>query len=78
MSTQTQEQNQVQEDVQNTTNSSEENVRPIFDEIEEMNPGAAVNVLIQASQMAQASGALTTRDSVMLAKAISVLRPGTI
>lgn len=56
----------------------EQEITPIFEEIEGMNPGAAVNVLIQAGQMAQASGALTTRDSVMLAKAISVLRPGTI
>ena len=49
-----------------------------FEEVKGMNPGAAVEVLIQASQMAQASGALTVRDSVMLAAAITTLRPGTI
>jgi len=59
-------------------NTTQEEITPIFEEVEGMNPGAAVEVLIQASQMAQASGALTVRDSVMLAKAISTLRPGTI
>ena len=59
-------------------NTTQEEITPIFDEVEGMNPGAAVEVLIQASQMAQASGALTVRDSVMLAKAIATLRPGTI
>ena len=61
----------------NQTESTEE-LNPIFDEIKDMNPGAAVNVLIQASQMAQSAGALTVRDSVMLAQAISILRPGSI
>jgi len=56
----------------------EESITPIFDQIEGMEPGAAVNVLIQAAQMAQSSGALTVRDSVMVAKAISVLQPGSI
>ena len=59
-------------------NTTQEEITPIFDEVEGMNPGAAVEVLIQAGQMAQASGALTVRDSVMLAKAIATLRPGTI
>ena len=59
-------------------NTTQEEITPIFEEVEGMNPGAAVEVLIQAGQMAQASGALTVRDSVMLAKAISTLRPGTI
>ena len=57
---------------------SQEPIIPIFEEVEGLNPGAAVNILIQAAQYAQASGALTVRDSVMVAKAISVLRPGTI
>ena len=64
------------ETTQNDT--TQETITPIFEEVEGMNPGAAVEVLIQAGQMAQASGALTVRDSVMLAKAISTLRPGTI
>jgi hypothetical protein len=55
-----------------------EEIIPIFDQIEGMDQNGAVNVLIQAAQMAQSSGALTVRDSVMIAKAISVLQPGSI
>ena len=55
-----------------------EEITPIFDQIEDMNQVGAVNVLIQAAQMAQSTGALTVRDSVMVAKAISVLQPGSI
>jgi len=66
-----------QAEVQQPTNHEEE-ITPIFDQIEDMNPGGAVNVLIQAAQMAQASGSLTLRDSVMVARAISVLQPGSI
>jgi hypothetical protein len=64
------------EEPQHATGAEE--ITPIFDQIEGMEPGAAVNVLIQAAQMAQSSGALTVRDSVMVAKAISVLQPGSI
>ena len=68
---------------ENTSNvnegtGNEEQMTPIFEEVEQMNPGMAVDILIQAASMAQSSGALTVRDSVLLAKAISVLRPGTI
>lgn len=56
----------------------DEEITPIFEQIEGMTPGGAVNVLIQAAQMAQGSGALTLRDSVMVAQAISVLQPGSI
>ena len=55
-----------------------EEITPIFDQIEGMNQGGAINVLIQAAQMAQSAGALTLRDSVMVAQAISVLQPGSI
>jgi len=55
-----------------------EEITPIFEQIEDMNPGGAINVLIQAAQMAQSAGALTLRDSVMVARAISVLQPGSI
>jgi hypothetical protein len=58
--------------------NTEEEITPIFEQIEGMTPGGAVNVLIQAAQMAQGSGALTLRDSVMVAQAISVLQPGSI
>jgi len=57
---------------------TEEQITPIFEQIEGMNQGGAVNVLIQAAQMAQSAGALTLRDSVMVAQAISVLQPGSI
>lgn len=57
---------------------AQEQITPIFEEVEQMNPGMAVDILIQAASMAQSSGALTVRDSVMLAKAIAVLRPGSI
>lgn len=56
----------------------EEEITPIFEQIDGMTPGGAINVLIQAAQMAQASGALTIRDSVMVAAAITVLQPGSI
>lgn len=56
----------------------EENITPIFDQIEGMTPSGAINVLIQAAQMAQSNGALTLRDSVMVASAITVLQPGSI
>lgn len=55
-----------------------EQVTPIFEQIEGMTPGGAINVLIQAAQMAQSSGSLTVRDSVMVAAAINVLQPGSI
>ena len=58
--------------------NSEQDFQPIFEEIQEMNPGGAVNVLIQAAQQAQAAGALTVRDSVVVAQAINILRPGSI
>ena len=57
---------------------TEQEVNPIFEQIEDMNQGGAINVLIQAAQMAQTAGALTLRDSVMVARAISVLQPGSI
>ena len=51
---------------------------PVFEEIAEMTEEGAVNVVIQAAGMAQTTGQLTVRDSVILAKAISVLRQGSI
>lgn len=76
LQTETVEQTTTAQGTENTTN--EEQITPIFEEVQGMNPGAAVNVLIQAAQLAQSTGALSVRDSVMLASAISVLRPGTI
>jgi hypothetical protein len=75
-----QEQIEEQNATQNQTESAgpEQDFQPIFEEIQEMNPGGAVNVLIQAAQQAQAAGALTVRDSVVVAQAINILRPGSI
>jgi hypothetical protein len=70
-------QNQTETVGPESTNS-EQDFQPIFEEIQEMNPGGAVNVLIQAAQQAQAAGALTLRDSVVVAQAINILRPGSI
>lgn len=52
--------------------------RPVFSEIENMNQAQAVDVLIQAANLAQTSGSLSIRDSVMLAKAIDIIKPGII
>jgi len=72
-------QDTVTDSVMNETAENEkQEFIPIFDEIQELNPGGAVNVLIQAAQQAQAAGALTLRDSVVVAQAINVLRPGSI
>lgn len=60
-----------------TQNQTEERL-PIFEEIENMTQDQAVNVLVQAAQLAQNSGKLNLKDSVLLAKAITVLRPGTL
>ena len=51
---------------------------PVFDEVANMTAEQAVNVLVQAAQLAQSSGNLTVRDSVMLAKAINVVMPGSL
>lgn len=51
---------------------------PIFEEVEGMTQDQAVNVLVQAAQLAQQSGKLNLKDSVLLAKAITILRPGTL
>lgn len=68
---------QVNEQVMEQTNQEEE-FTPIFTEIEGISEEGALNILVQAAGQAQAAGALTVRDSVMVAKAIAVLRPGSI
>lgn len=60
------------------TQEAQEQRMPIFEEIENMNQDQAINVLVQAAQLAQQSGKLNLKDSVLLAKAITVLRPGTL
>lgn len=64
----------MQEAVENTT----QEFSPIFDEVAEMTPEQAINILVQVAGLAQESGKLNIRDSVMLAKAISVVSPGRI
>lgn len=60
-------------------NETQEQVaKPVFEEVQNMTNEQAVNVLVQAAQMAQASGKLTVRDSVMLAKAITIVFPGSL
>lgn len=66
------------EEVLTASTQQESDFNPIFEEIKGITPEGALNVLIQAAGQAQAAGALTIRDSVMVASAISVLQPGTI
>jgi hypothetical protein len=51
---------------------------PVFQDIESMNAESALNVLIQAAAAAQNAGRLNIRDAVVLAKAIELVRPGSI
>lgn len=60
------------------TQETAEQLSPVFEEITNIDETSAVNVLIQAAQLAQNSGRLSVRDSVLLAKSIETLRPGTI
>lgn len=60
------------------TQPTQEKLAPVFEEVEAMNADAAINVLIQVGNMATSAGVLSVRDNVILAKAISILRPGTI
>jgi hypothetical protein len=71
---------QVNDQVMEQTEAQQEQAEfnPIFSEIEGITEDGALNILVQAAGQAQAAGALTVRDSVMVAKAISVLRPGSI
>lgn len=61
-----------------TEAKAEPQLSPVFEEITNIDEDSAVNVLIQAAQLAQNSGRLSVRDSVLLAKSIDTLRPGTI
>lgn len=69
------EETMTQETVDTTATTE---ARTVFQEAEALTPDQSVNVLIQAAQFAQESGSLSLRDSVLLARAIDVLRPGTI
>jgi hypothetical protein len=49
-----------------------------LEEANNIDETSALNVLIQAATLAQQSGRLSVRDSVLLAKAIDTVRPGSI
>lgn len=53
----------------NTQQESEKKTVSPFEEIKEMNLVKATNILLSAANAAQRSGALTVRDSVLLASA---------
>jgi|TARA_B110000914_G_C15352358_1_gene394525 hypothetical protein len=61
-----------------TATQPENSVKPVFEEIEGMDQNTAISVLIQSAELAQKAGVLSMRDSVVLAKAISLFAPGKI
>lgn len=67
-----------QETIQENVAQEAPRVTPVFEEVQNIDADAAVNILIQAAMAAQQTGALSVRDSVLLASAINVVRPGTI
>ena len=50
------------------TQETAEQLSPVFEEITNIDETTAVNVLIQAAQLAQNSGRLSVRDSVLIGK----------
>jgi hypothetical protein len=54
-------------------NQQAEAVASPFEEIKEMNPARATNILLSAANAAQRAGALTVRDSVFVAAAAEFL-----
>jgi len=64
--------------MENNQNEIPNKFVPVFQDIETMDTNAALNVLIQAASAAQNTGVLNIRDSVLLAKAIEIIRPGSI
>ena len=61
-----------------TEAAAPEQLTPVFEEANNIDETSALNVLIQAATLAQQSGRLSVRDSVLLAKAIETVRPGSI
>jgi len=72
--------NKEVEKAEETTQTTQDTVeqKPVFDEIEGMDQNTAISVLIQTAELAQKGGILSMRDSVILAKAISLFAPGKI
>jgi hypothetical protein len=67
-----------QETIQENATQEAPQVTPVFEEVKNISADDAVNILIQAAMAAQQTGSLSVRDSVLLASAINVVRPGTI
>jgi len=65
------------EETQTIENQNTE-FKSVFTEAGEMTPEQAINILIQVAGLAQETGKLNIRDSVLLAKAIATVRPGSI
>ena len=61
-----------------TINKDSTEFKSVFAEAEEMTLEQAINILIQVAGLAQETGKLNIRDSVLLARAISTVRPGSI
>lgn len=59
--------------VENEVQEESKKLTSPFDEVKDMNYTAAVNILIQAGNAAQGAGALSVRDSVLLAAAAEFL-----
>ena len=64
---------QIEEATQTQQTEDAQQLVSPFDEIKDMNYTAAVNILIQAGNAAQSAGALSVRDSVLLAASAEFL-----
>lgn len=63
----------MEKDINPAKGNEENNKTSVFKDIGLMDKNASINVLIQAANAAQMSGALTLRDSIMVGAAIEVL-----
>lgn len=61
------------ENMQSQENHQQTSEISPFDEIRDMDRKKAINILIQAAELAQKSGALTIRDSILLGAAIEFI-----
>jgi len=59
----------TEQGVTNSPKNQEDKIVSPFEEIKEMNLVKATNILLSAANAAQRSGALSVRDSVLLASA---------
>jgi hypothetical protein len=68
----------LKEVTEEVTAPVQEQAAPVFEEVNKVDEEGAISILIQAATLAQKTGGLSVRDSVLLAKAIDVVRPGSI